>query len=95
MRAADIYNILKINKAFPVAYTVDKRWFFAGRSWHLEVRSKNNLWGRFGGGWNWHIGAQWGESTIIWYLLIGMLRVSKMTREEHEKRYCTKEESHD
>lgn len=28
-------------------------------------RSKANMWGRFGGGWNWELGIQVGRSTVI------------------------------
>ena len=42
------------------------------RSWDLGVarvtynwRSRDSLWGRFGGGWNWKVGAQAGEGDVI------------------------------
>lgn len=33
-------------------------------------RSKDNLWGRFGGGWNWELGLQIGEKTILIHCLV-------------------------
>lgn len=42
----------------------------------FDWRSKTNLWGRFGGGWNWKFGFQAGGSTCIVSLLIADLRFS-------------------
>jgi len=36
-------------------------------------RSSKNLWGRFGGGWNWAIGVQVGPTTVYFQLLIAEL----------------------
>lgn len=41
-----------------------------------EHRRKENAWGRFGGGWNWIVGAEIGGSTIIFNLLVASLRIS-------------------
>ena len=47
------------------------------RLWRLEVRYerrfKSNLWGRFGGGWNWKLGIQAGRRTVIVNLLVSSL----------------------
>ena len=37
-------------------------------------RSRKNLWGRFGGGWNWELGFQASTTTIIINLLVFSLR---------------------
>lgn len=42
-------------------------------------KSKNCLWGRFGGGWNWKLGIQVGGSTVIVDLLTFSLRFAKVT----------------
>lgn len=34
------------------------------------AKSKNSLWGRFGGGWNWKLGFQAGGNTLIISLLV-------------------------
>lgn len=39
-------------------------------------RSAKNLWGRFGGGWNWKLGIDIGSTTIIIALFIFTLRFS-------------------
>ena len=39
-------------------------------------RSKNELWGRFGGGWNWELGFVAGGRTTIFNLLVATLRIS-------------------
>jgi len=41
----------------------------------LSYRSKENLWGRFGGGWNWKLGFQAGGSTVIISLLVCEIRI--------------------
>jgi len=41
-----------------------------------ERRFKSNLWGRFGGGWNWKVGVQAGGNTVIIDLLVAMLRIT-------------------
>jgi hypothetical protein len=41
----------------------------------LHWQAKSNLWGRFGGGWDWELGFQAGESTIILNLLIFSVRL--------------------
>ena len=38
-------------------------------------RSKNCLWGRFGGGWNWELGVQVGGHTAIINLLVCSIRI--------------------
>jgi len=43
----------------------------------FEWRSKDNLWGRFGGGWNWHVGAQWSSRTILIFCLVFMVRIGR------------------
>jgi hypothetical protein len=39
-------------------------------------RSTKNIWGRFGGGWNWKAGFSAGGSTVYFHLLIADLMVS-------------------
>lgn len=44
-------------------------------------RSKENLMGRFGGGWNWNLGFQTSGSTLILNLLVASLRITKQDKE--------------
>lgn len=53
-----------------------KHWKFARLKVKFEWRSKKNLWGRFGGGWNWKIGVQIGGSSLILDILTFSLRFS-------------------
>lgn len=46
-------------------------------------RSKKNLWGRFGGGWNWNIGIQISGRTMIINVLIFSLRFYRGKRNEN------------
>ena len=60
-----------------IAYDIDKHWKFRQYAITFQIRSKNNLWGRFGGGWDYEIGVQWGASSVIFNLLIGYLRIDR------------------
>ena len=51
-----------------------KKWVIGRLTIVFEWRSKKNLWGRFGGGWNWKLGLQIGSTTTIISLLIFELR---------------------
>ena len=42
----------------------------------VEKRSKDNFWGRFGGGWNWDLGFQIGGRTLIINWLIGSIIIN-------------------
>ena len=44
----------------------------------FQYREKSNLWGRFGGGWNWKLGFQAGSNCLIIELLIASLRIEKV-----------------
>lgn len=58
-------------------------------SWKRELTIRGSRWrfvytrkcsspmGRFGGGWDWQVGAQWTDDTVIFNLLIAYLRVSR------------------
>lgn len=49
---------------------VRKEWRIGRLKIAYRWRSSKNLWGRFGGGWNWKLGAQCGGSTLIVDLLV-------------------------
>lgn len=53
----------------------NKKWRVWKFNFNLEYRSGKNAWGRFGGGWNYELGIQIGERTIILKFLIFMLRI--------------------
>lgn len=48
-------------------------------SWKYTSGSRTNAFGspmgRFGGGWNWKVGAQWSRRTVIVSLLVSELRI--------------------
>ena len=37
---------------------------------------KQNVMGRFGGGWNWHLGLQWGRNSAILFCLVFMIIIN-------------------
>jgi len=50
-----------------------------GRRIVFEKRASGGL-GRFGGGWDFKVGPQWGSNTIIWNLLVMTIRVERKKR---------------
>jgi hypothetical protein len=76
-------GIMRLNKLLPGQEITKK--FSIGR---LEItfnwRSRKNLWGRFGGGWNWELGFQIGSTTVIVNLLIFSLRFYLKKKERSE-----------
>jgi hypothetical protein len=70
---ADAIAVIRLNKATPRLEV--RREFRIGRLRAVyNRRSRKNLWGRFGGGWNWRIGVDIGGSTVIVNLLVASLR---------------------
>lgn len=71
-----IIEVVRLNKSRPRT-EVRKNWQICGIAIQYQWRSKNNLWGRFGGGWNWKLGFQAGGSTLIVDLLVCSLRFAR------------------
>ena len=63
---------------------VKKTWKLGRLSITYNWRSKKNLWGRFGGGWNWIVGVEIGSTTTIVNLLVFSLRFYVKPREAHK-----------
>lgn len=63
-------------------YNIQKEWIIGRLKIKFEARSKKNLWGRFGGGWNWKLGVQGGSTTWIFSLLIATLSFYWRRKEE-------------
>jgi len=70
-----ILGVIRFNKSLS-----EKKIYKKVNVGRLEIyfhwRSKKNLWGRFGGGWNWKLGFQAGGRTIIFYFLIFSLGIN-------------------
>ena len=68
-----IISVVRLNRLSPKTEVTRK--FAIGK---LRIvynrRSKKNLWGRFGGGWNWKIGVDVGGSTVIINLFVCSIR---------------------
>jgi hypothetical protein len=67
--AKGILALVALNKIVPKAEM--RKSIVIGRlktTYHW--RSRKNLWGRFGGGWNWELGLQIGGTTVILNCLI-------------------------
>ena len=59
---------------------IDKTVHLFGLSIRFQWRSSKMFMGRFGGGWNWKVGAQWGK-TILFSLLVAELRIEKTRKD--------------
>jgi hypothetical protein len=68
-----ILGIVRLNKIFPRKGIV-KVWKIRRLRVKFEWNSKHNLWGRFGGGWNWELGIQIGRTTVIVNILVFSVR---------------------
>jgi len=61
------------------------RWAVGRLKIHFEWRSSKDLWGRFGGGWDWKVGFQSGGSDIILYFLVCSVRLCIKPKSEKGK----------
>lgn len=68
-----ITRLNKMEKRIEIKKEITIRKYYIRFEW----RSRKNFWGRFGGGWNWHIGIEWSRKTAIFYLLIFMIIIGK------------------
>jgi len=75
-----ILSIVALNKLSPKDEIV-KKWSVLGFEIKFRWRSKNNLWGRFGGGWNWALGFEASGSSINIMLLIFTIGIHKPKKE--------------
>lgn len=74
-----IINIVRLNE-FLKKDEIIKYWIIGNCKITFHWQSKNNMWGRFGGGWNWKLGFQAGGSTLIISLLIFDVTFRKIGR---------------
>jgi hypothetical protein len=68
--------VIRKNQKDGIKYIFNKHFNFKRLEITFEWRSKEQLWGRFGGGWNWELGFKAGERTIIFYFLIFYVVIS-------------------
>jgi hypothetical protein len=73
-------EVMRLNKKVGIDAFV-YRWEWFGRRFKFEKRSADNIWGRFGGGWQWEVGVQVGTSSVIINLLVCSLRIDGVKRE--------------
>ena len=84
-RERGIISLVRLNKLF-LMESIVKRWETKQFVIKFEWRSKKNLWGRFGGGWNWMLGIQAGSTTVIINLLFCSISfwIKKTVRKESD-----------
>ena len=78
-----ILSLVALNKLWPKDEIV-KKWSVLGFEIKFRWRSKKNLWGRFGGGWNWALGFEASGRSINIMLLIFTIRIHKPKKEGKE-----------
>lgn len=78
-----ILAMCRLNKIFP-SHGIKKQWKLGRLEIMFEWRSSENLWGRFGGGWNWVLGIQVGTSSVIINLLVCSLRFNLKSKGNKE-----------
>ncbi len=71
-----ILEVCRMTRKTPVLKRIDKKFSIGRLKVHIELRTSKNLWGRFGGGWNWKLGFQASRSTIILSLLVFTIRLN-------------------
>jgi hypothetical protein len=71
---AGILAVVRLNKANP-RLEWKRTWTVRRFRLTITYRSAKNLWGRFGGGWNWKCGFMIGGKTLIVDLLVASIRV--------------------
>src|SRR5690348_4122430 len=71
-----ILAICALNSMMGPRIQIVRNWNIGRWEIKFEWRSKKNLWGRFGGGWNWNFGFQAGGSTVLFNLLVASLKIS-------------------
>jgi hypothetical protein len=69
-------------------YAIHKRWSIGRLKIKFSMRRSDGFMGRFGGGWNWKVGIQASERTVLLSLLIAELSfyVPKPTAEDEVER---------
>lgn len=76
-----IVGLVRLKKLWPKPKTkewlIDKKFSVGRFKVHIEKRSKEELWSRFGGGWQYELGIQIGLKTVIINWLVGSLRISQ------------------
>ncbi len=65
----NVIALVRLNKLFP-KMEITKHVRVGKLHITFEWRSRKNLWGRFGGGWNWKLGFQASGHTLILSLLV-------------------------
>ena len=77
-------GIMRLNKLWGRKEIV-RKWRFGRLSIDFSWRSRKNLWGRFGGGWNWELGFQASRwRSVAFMLLICRVYVYFQTKAEAE-----------
>lgn len=62
---------------------INRRFNFLFWDIRFSWRSSKNLWGRFGGGWNWKLGVQIGGTTTIISLFVCEFVINKRPKQQH------------
>jgi hypothetical protein len=78
-REAFWVNVMRLVRA-EKKQEIRKKWQLGRLAVMFSWRSRRNLMGRFGGGWNWCLGFDAGGRTIIFNLLVCSIRIELKSR---------------
>jgi len=81
--ANGVLSLVALNKLWPKK-EIRKVWNKGRWQIRFSWRSKENLWGRFGGGWNWALGFMKSGRTILLYLLICSVSITRKKETANE-----------
>lgn len=71
-----VLALAALNRMSGIKYVYKFEFFFWRWKIRVEQRSKKNLWGRFGGGWNFELGIQVSRRSFILNYGVGSIRIS-------------------
>lgn len=69
-KAADFAAAMVLVNRSMTKREIRKKCRLGRNEFEFHWSSKKNLWGRFGGGWNWNLGIQCGRTVVILELLV-------------------------
>jgi hypothetical protein len=75
-------GIMRYNKLNPPK-EINKKWECGRLQLTYHWRSSKSLWGRFGGGWQWSLGFEISQTTIMLNLLVFSIRVYWKPQDEN------------
>ena len=77
-RERGIVALVRFNDQHPTKYVYRFGFRVGSVEVRFQQRRRSNLWGRFGGGWDWKLGAQLGPPTLILFLFVMSITIARL-----------------